>query len=257
MSDHRPGRTGPVANSVRAWHTTPMSDTPVRYELSDGVAVLTMDDGKVNALNPAMLEALDGAFTRAGSEAKAVVLQGREGRFCAGFDMKIMMSGPDNARALVAAGAEQLMRIYEYPKPVVVACTGHAVAGGALILLAGDTRICARGDFKLGLNEVAIGLTLPILAQELARDRIDPRRLVEAAVQATMYGPQRAAEVGFVDRLADAPSLLDEARSEAKRLSGLPAAAYGATKRRLRRATIAHIRDTLQADMLELTGPTG
>jgi enoyl-CoA hydratase len=234
-----------------------MSDELVRYETSDDVATLTMDDGKANALSPAMIEALQDALSRAEKEAKAVVLVGRPGRFCAGFDLKIMMSGPEPAKKLVSDGADLLMRMYAFPKPLVIACTGHAIAGGALILLVGDTRICAEGEFKLGLNEVSIGMTLPVLAQELARDRLDPRHLVQATVQSTIYAPQDAAAAGFVDRVAPPESLLEQAHSEAKRLSALPEQAYAATKARLRRKTIGHIRETLEADMAEIAAPLG
>lgn len=233
-----------------------MSDPEiVHYQVEDGVALLTMDDGKANALSMAMLEQMDDALAKAKSEAKALVIAGRPGKFCAGFDLKVMMSGPAAAKELVGRGAEMLMRIYEAPMPVVAACTGHAVAGGALILLASDVRIGVLGDFKIGLNEVAIGMTLPILAQELARDRLAPTRLAEAVLHATLYGPVDAVTVGYLDRVEIPDALAGAAQQQAVGMKALPRAAYGATKRRLRRATIEHIRSTLDADLDELTGP--
>ena len=225
----------------------------VSYESRDGVALVTLDDGKANALSHDMLAAIEAALERACQSDRAVMLVGRPGKFCAGFDLKTMMSGVDAATALVSAGAALYMRLYELPLPVVAACTGHALAGGALLLLASDTRIGAEGDFKIGLNEVSISMPLPVLAQELARDRLGKRYLTEATIQARIYSPDGAAEVGYLDQLASAETLVDEAHAIAKRLADLPQPAYGLTKAKLREATIAHIRATLGSDLARLT----
>lgn len=231
-----------------------MSSSLVSFELSDDVALLRMDDGKANALSPEMLDALDAALERAEKEAKAVVLAGRPGRFCAGFDLRHMMAGPDSARALVTRGAEVLMRAYSHPQPLVVACTGHALAGGALVVLTGDLRIGAAGDFKIGLNEVAIGMPLPILAIEMARDRLDPRKLTEATLLARQYAPDAALAAGYLDEVAEPERVVPRALEEARRLSGLSNLAYSASKRALRRDSIQHIRDTLEANIREFGG---
>ena len=232
-----------------------MAEPILDYALNDGIAVISMDDGKANALSSPMMRQLHDAFDRAEKEAKAVVLVGRPGRFCAGFDLKVMMSSPENARALVGEGAELLLRIYEFPMPFVAACSGHAVAGGALVLLASDTRVGVAGEFKLGLNEVAIGMTVPILAQELARDRLAPTKLTEAVVQSTMYNPEQAATVGYLDHVVEPAALLSTASTRAAALAELPRKAYAQTKRRLRATSTALIRRTLDEDLRELTNP--
>lgn len=231
-----------------------MSTPLVTFELSDGVALLRMDDGKANALSPEMLDALDAAFDRAEREAKAVVLAGRPGRFCAGFDLRHMMAGPESARALVTRGAEVLMRAYGHPQPLVIACTGHALAGGALVVLTGDVRVGAAGEFKLGLNEVAIGMPLPILAIEMARDRLDPRKLSEATLLARQYDPEAALAVGYLDEVVAPDQVVPRALAEAGRLALLGNLAYSASKRALRRDSIQHIRDTLEANIREFGG---
>ena len=231
-----------------------MTASPATLELSDEVAIVRMDDGKANALGPAMLDALDAAFDRAEREAKAVVLAGRPGRFCAGFDLKHMMAGPESARALVTRGAEVLLRMYAHPQPLVVACTGHALAGGALVVLCGDVRLGTAGEFKLGLNEVAIGLPLPILAIELARDRLDPRHLTEATLLARQFDPEAARDAGYLDHVVPADQLLPRALEEARRLAGLGSVPFAASKRALRRDTIRHIRDTLDENIREFGG---
>ncbi len=131
----------------------------VQYDLREGVARLSLDDGKANAISHAMLDAVNGALDRAEKEAGAVLIAGRPGRFSAGFDLSVMRSGGAAVGELVGGGARLALRLYEFPSPVVAACTGHALAMGAILLLASDTRLGARGDFKLGLNEVAIGMT--------------------------------------------------------------------------------------------------
>jgi enoyl-CoA hydratase len=231
-----------------------MDTSPVHYEVAGGVAAIRLDDGKANALGPATIAAIHGALDRAERDARAVVLAGRPGRFSAGFDLKVMRQGRAELIALVTAGAELGLRLYEFPRPVVVACTGHAMAMGAILLLCADTRIGTDGDFKIGLNEVAIGLTLPAFGVELARDRLSKRHLTRATVTAELYAPTGAVAAGFLDRLAPTEVLLAEARAEADRLGALERAAFAGTKRRLRHATIARIRAGLQEDIQGMTG---
>src|SRR5579862_8984884 len=113
-----------------------MAAATVHYELCDGIAVITMDDGKANALSPAVIQALHTSLDRAEREAAAVLLTGRARRLSGGFDLSVMTSSVDAMRALVTAGADLLLRVYLFPRPVVVACNGHALAMGALLLLA-------------------------------------------------------------------------------------------------------------------------
>lgn len=225
----------------------------VNFELRDDVALIRMDDGKANAMSAPLLQGIDRALDRALSEAKAVVLMGRPGRFSAGFDLKVMMSSPEAARALVLAGGEVLMRLYEHPQPLVVACTGHAIAGGVLMVATGDVRIGVAGDFKLGLNEVANGMPVPILAHELARDRLDPRAFVSSVLLAQLSDPEDAVRVGWLDRIVSAGELETSAIDQAKALAQLPQSAYALTKRSLRRKTVAYVRETVQQNLAEFT----
>ncbi|MCA9668689.1 MAG: crotonase/enoyl-CoA hydratase family protein [Myxococcales bacterium] len=230
-----------------------MSNTEiVSYSQTDGIATIAMDDGKANALSTEMVKQLEQAFDRAAAEAKGVVVVGREGKFCAGFDLREMMAGPDSALALVKRGGELLMRIYDFPMPVVIACSGHAMAGGALLVATGDTRLGAQGAFKIGLNEVQVSMPVPILAHELARDRLLPTELFASVVQAKIYDPDGAARAGWLDRVVAPEKLLDEARAVARELMKLPARAYAMSKHSLRRGTIKHIRDTLESNVAEL-----
>jgi enoyl-CoA hydratase len=216
-----------------------------------------MDDGKANALSDVMIAELIAALDRAEKEASAIVLAGRAERFCAGFDLKVMMSGPDNAKALLRRGSALLMKLYGVSIPLVVACTGHALAGGALVLLTADVRVGASGAYRIGLNEVSIGMPVPVLAMELARDRIATRELGRATLEATIYDPDGAVRAGYLDTVVAPGEVLTKAMGEAARLGGLARTAYAATKSRLRGKTIQHINDTLESDMASLLAPLG
>lgn len=226
----------------------------MQTRVEDGIAVVRLDDGRANALSPEVVASLQSALDRAEKEARAVVVMGREGRLSGGFDLATMRSGPSEVRALVHAGAELFLRMLSHPLPLVVGCSGHAVAAGAILLLAADARLGARGDYKIGLSEVAIGLTLPIFALELARERLSRRHFVAATTQARMYAPDAAVDAGYLDRLVDAAALEDEARAEAARLAALAQPAFRDTKARAHAALLARVRETLDADLDRLTG---
>jgi enoyl-CoA hydratase len=226
-----------------------MSDH-VSYTLVGDVAHIAIDDGKANALSHAVIDAVNAALDRAVAEAKAVVLSGRPGRFSAGFDLSVMNGGIDAVRALVRAGAELSMRIYELDRPVVIACTGHALAAGAILLMSADVRIGAAGAFKIGLNEVAIGMPVPVFAAELARDRLSRRHLTAATALATIYDPAGAVDAGYLDETQPPEAVLDAALERAASLAAAcNLRAFAATRTRLRGAVAAHVRATLDADI--------
>lgn len=233
-----------------------MTKSHVHYEERGRVAVIRLDDGKVNALSPDLITALTETLEHARARARAIALFGRPDRFSAGFDLRVMMSSPEAMRDLVRAGCELLMRVYEYPLPVVMGCTGHALAAGVLLLATGDVRIGVRGDFKLGLNELAKSMPVPIFAQELARDRLDPRALVAATLGATVYEPEDALGVGWLDRLVDADELEEHVIETARAMVPLSGNAFAVTKRTLRRRTIEYVRATLADNLAEFAvGP--
>jgi enoyl-CoA hydratase len=226
----------------------------VSYELDGEVAVVRLDDGKVNTIPPATVDALVAALDRAEGEANSLLIVGREGKLSAGFDLEVMTSGVEPMRALVGSGARLLMRLYGSPLPVVVACTGHALAMGALLLLAADSRIGIDGPAKIGLNEVSIGMGLPVFAVELARDRLDPRWFTASVIQGQVFGPSGAVTAGYLDRLVPADQVVDEALGQARVLAGLRRGAVRETKGRARGAMIERVLAGLDADMAA-TGP--
>lgn len=232
-----------------------MSERALSYELDGKVAVLSIDDGRANAVGHDLIDDINAALDRAEKEARAVLIIGRPGRFSAGFDLSVMTGSVDGMQNLVKAGAEMLVRLYMHPQPVVAACTGHALAAGALMLLASDTRIGVKGDFKVGLNEVAIGMGLPIFGVELARDRLSKRHLTAAVSQGTVYSPDEACDVGYLDRVVGEDDLIETARQESQRLAGLTTGAVALTKITLRGRTADYINATLEEDMASIAPP--
>lgn len=183
-----------------------------RYELAEGIATITLDDGKANALSVILLRELAARLDQAEADGAVVVLTGRPQRFSAGFDLR---TEPEGWPAMLLAGAQTAVRLLTFPRPTVIACTGHAVAMGALLLVSADLRIGAAGEFKIGLNEVAIGMTLPWFAIALARHRLTPAAFDRYIVTGTLLGPELAREAGFLDELAAPEALTDAAQSRA------------------------------------------
>jgi len=221
----------------------------VKYELNEGISTVTMDDGKANAFSLDMLEALHGALDRAERDRSVIVLRGREGRFSAGFDLKVFQEQPDRIAEMVGSGARLAERLLSWERPVLAACTGHAVAAGAFTLLAADSRIGLEGPFQIGLNEVAIGLTVPLFVVELARRRLAPAAFDQAVVTAAMFAPSDAAAAGFLDRVVPSGDFDAAVATEAERLAALPAEAHRATKQRARGASLSAIRQAIETEL--------
>ncbi len=213
---------------------TTIDDGPVR--------VLTLDDGKANALSPDVMSALSEELDRAEADAqvRSLVLAGRPGRFSAGFDLSIMQSGDWSAIVnLVADGGALVRKIYGLGLPVVAAANGHALAAGALLLLGCDVRLGADVEAKIGLNEVAIGMVLPGWAFTLCEARLSPRFTQRALLNARITKPADAVEVGFLDEVTPADDLMARALAEASTLATLDPAAYKASVAAYRGPTLA------------------
>ncbi len=195
--------------------------------------LLTMDDGKANALSFAMLDALAEGLDGASID-KPLVLAGRPGKFSAGFDLSVMGKGGEDAVRLLGQGANMALKLLKFEAPVVLAVTGHALAMGALFCLSADYRLGVRGNFKLGLNEVAIGMTLPWFGVELARARLDGRQLNEAVSLARIYSPDEAVQVGYLDNAVDEEEFAAQLEAVVAGFGALDMKAHRETKARVR-----------------------
>ncbi len=203
----------------------------VTLDLTDGIACIRMDDGKKNAITPAAAADLAAALDEAEAKADALVLGGRPGSFCAGFDLATMTGGDAKASVeLGRAGGRLALRLYGYPKPLVAACTGHAFTIGALWLLAADTRIGEKGPFKLAMTETKMGVVLPVWAFELLEARIAKPHFVPVVAPSKIYDPASAIDAGFLDEVVPAGRSETVALELASELSKLPLAAYAGNK---------------------------
>lgn len=227
---------------------------PVTCTLDEqGLATIRLDDGKANALSPSLIAAVHAALDRAEAAAATVVLTGRPGRFSGGFDLTILTGGGEGAANLLRAGFELSQRILSHSRGVVIACSGHAIAMGAFLLLSGDHRIgISGGGHRICTNEVALGMTMPHAAIEVCRLRLTPSALQQAVVLATPYDHDRAIAAGFLDEVVPEAELLSSARTAALRRHGLNVGALQATKLRLRASALAAMKDAIDRDGREL-----
>ncbi|QYG91897.1 crotonase/enoyl-CoA hydratase family protein [Iamia sp. SCSIO 61187] len=230
-----------------------MSDTRLTYADDGAVATIALDDGRANVLSPAMQADIGAALDRAESAGAAVLLTGRPGRFSGGFDLAVMAQGGTAAADMVIGGFELAHRLLSFPRPVVVACTGHAIAMGAFLLTAADVRIgIAEGAHRIQANEVQIGMTLPRAAIEVCRGVLSPAGLRSALDLATPFDHGAAVGVGFLDEVVPEPDLAARARQVAGRAAGLDAVAHRRTKLRTRAPLLDALRAAIDADRTEL-----
>lgn len=224
----------------------------VTYSLQDGIATLTLSNGKVNAISPDLMASFNRALDQAEQDKAVVIITGQPGILSGGYDLKVMMSGPQAALDMVEMGSRLARRLLAHPFPVVVACPGHAVAKGAFLLLSADYRVGVEGPFQIGLNEVKIGMTMHQVGIAIARDRLMPAFFQRAVVNAEMFSPQGAIAAGFLDQTVPADQLMTAASTMAQHLKGLNLGAHRKTKLKVRKALL----DTLDAaiDVDKVTG---
>lgn len=229
-----------------------MTTSLVRYELNGPIATIVMDDGKSNVVSPRFQSDLNAALDKAEKAKAVVLLSGREDVFSAGFDLNIIRKGgPSETLSMLRGGFELSERILSFPTPVVMACTGHALAMGAFLVLSGDYRVGTAGDFKLGTNEVAIGLTMPRAGVEICRQRLLPAHLTRAALLAEIYNPETACAAGFLDIVLPASEVQAHAAAAAARYAELDMRAHYRTKLRVRADALRAIRSGIRMDMLD------
>jgi enoyl-CoA hydratase len=215
----------------------------VTYSLEDGIATLTLNNGKVNAFSHELIAQFNSALDKAQAERAVVIVTGQPGILSGGYDLKVMMSGPQNAIDLVAAGSTLARRMLAHPQPIIVACPGHAVAKGAFVLLSADYRIGVEGPFTIGLNEVKIGMTMHHVGIAIAQDRLTKPAFQRAVINAEMFTPQGAVTAGFLDLVVATEQLMATAREVAQQMKKLNMNAHKNTKLKVRKTLL----DTLDA----------
>ena len=221
----------------------------VECKHQDKYTLIQMDDGKANALGFEMLAQLDSALDQAGEAGKVAIICGRPGKFSAGFDLSVMGEGGDGMLKLLRSGSTISRRLLAFPTPVILAVSGHAIAMGALLTLSADYRIGVHGTYKIGLNEVAIGMTLPYFGIELARERLARTHFASAVTMAKLYDSVGAVEAGFLDEVVSEEDLVERAIAKAEQLAELDMEAHKNTKARTRETFMAALEEAVKKEL--------
>ena len=228
-----------------------MSDL-IAYHLEDGIATLTLSNGKVNAISPQVIADFNAALDRAEQDRAVVIITGQPGILSGGYDLKVMTAGPEQAVNLVTQGSTLARRLLAHPFPVVVACPGHAVAKGAFLLLSVDYRIGVDGPFSIGLNEVQIGMTMHHAGIELARDRLRKSVFHRSVINGEMFNPQHAMDAGFLDKVVQPEELHTAALAAARQLKKINMKAHKNTKLKVRKALLDTLDNAIELDQAHL-----
>ncbi|HEX6095964.1 MAG TPA: enoyl-CoA hydratase/isomerase family protein [Thermoanaerobaculia bacterium] len=207
---------------------------------SDGIVTLRLNHGKVAALDIELLDAMALAFTElADSDARAVILTGTGSSFSAGVDLfRVVDGGRDYVARFFPALARFMLDLFAFPKPLVVAVNGHAVAGGCIFTLCGDYRLMADGNGRIGMPELLVGVPFPASVLEVIRFALPPQHLQELIYTGRTVKPDEALRLGIVDEITD--YLPTRAEAIARQFATLPSQAFGLAKRQLRDRTISH-----------------
>jgi enoyl-CoA hydratase len=220
----------------------------------DGIVTLRLTHGKASALDIELLEATALAIAEVGaSDARAIILTGTGSIFSAGVDLfRLIDGGRAYAERFVPALSQMLLDLFAFPKPLVVAVNGHAIAGGCIFTLCGDYRLMAAGTARIGIPELLVGVPFPAAVLEVIRFALPPQHVQMLMYTARGVPPDEALHLGIIDEVTD--SLEARANEVARHLASLPAGAFALAKRQLRDAAITrakHYAHELDGDVLE------
>jgi enoyl-CoA hydratase len=216
----------------------------VLLEEADSVATIRIDDGKANAFSEDLLSALSDALDVAIARDRAALIVGRDGFLSAGFDLSVMRAGAAARKTLVLAGLELALKIFESPVPVIVCCTGHAIAAGTLLLLPSEHVLVPDAQVKIGFNETAIGIELSPFVLALARYRLLPSAYNQI-LRGQLLGAADAQQAGYVDEIVPPDELLPRSLEVAQHFAGLDPLSYRRTKEAMRSDTASSLRAAL------------
>ena len=217
-------------------------------DVENKVATITIQNGKVNAISHQVIDELNAALDKAQEAEAVVVITGKPGMLSGGYDLNVMRESMSSAMQLVEKGSTLSRRLLAFPYPVLVACPGHAVAKGAFLLLSADYRIGVEGDFKIGLNEVAIGMSMHDAGVELARGRLAPVFFNRSVILAEMVSPQDAITMGFLDKVVDESQFLPTVNFIAQAMTKLDMKAHYNTKLKARADLLKRLDAAIEKD---------
>jgi enoyl-CoA hydratase len=221
----------------------------VTYQSEETYAIITINNGKANAISHEVIAGLNKSLDKASEENKVVILTGKTGFFSAGFDLKVMSKSPESAKELVTKGSKLSLRMLSFPQPIIVACSGHAIAKGAFLLLSADYRIGVEGAFKIGLNEVMIGMTMHNAGIAIAKARLSEVYLNRSVNNAEMYSSKQAIEAGFLDIIVPPEDLMLTAIKVAEMSAKLNKKAHAETKLKVRKQHLEALEIAIELDL--------
>lgn len=223
-----------------------MSNEFASLKREGSISIITMDDGKANAFSVAMIAAFNGCLDDVPKDSGTLVITGRGNIFSGGFDLKTINSGDAEAAKLMSIGGLTLFTdIFSFPRPVVIACNGHAVALGAFILLTADYRIGADGDFRVWANEIGNNMTVPECILEVTKIRIEQSHWYRAILHSEPYPIQEAIAPGYLDEVVPKETLMDAALAKAEDLAKLGHPFYAITKNWAQAELLQRMRSTI------------
>jgi enoyl-CoA hydratase len=223
----------------------------VHYKSEENQAVITIANGKANAISHEVIEGINLALDKALEENKVVVLTGQPGIFSAGFDLKVMTKSAESAKELVTKGSKLSLRMLSFTKPIIAACNGHAIAKGGFLLLSCDYRIGVEGDYKIGLNEVQIGMTMHHAGIAIARAKLAHTYLDRSVNNSEIFNSKEAVKAGFLDVLVSEDELMSSAIKAAALFSKLNEKAHAETKIKVRKPHLIALEKGIELDLKE------
>ncbi|WP_339883083.1 crotonase/enoyl-CoA hydratase family protein [Polaribacter vadi] len=220
----------------------------VTYQSEENYAIITINNGKANAISHEVVAGINAGLDKAKQEDKVVILTGTQGIFSGGFDLKVMTKSPEAALELVTKGSQLSHRMLSFPKPIILACNGHAIAKGAFLLLSVDYRIGVEGDFRIGLNEVMIGMTMHNAGIAIAKARLSEVYLNRSVNNAEIFSSKDAVKAGFLDMIVPENHLLPTAIKVAEMFTKLNKKAHAETKLKVRKHHLEALANAIELD---------
>lgn len=228
----------------------------IHYELDKEIALMTMDDGKVNAMDFLFFDEMGKAMDRLeGDGAKAAIIAGRPGCFSGGLDLKFMPSlSSTDLVAFLDLFARTMLRVFSLPIPTIAVCTGHTIAGGGILAFACDLRFVVDGPYRIQMNEMVTGIPFPSWMLLIGRSTIPAQGLTEIFLHAKTYSPKEAVEKEiFQGLIAKQEDGISFARAQTEHLKTLNRKAYSLSKERMRASEIEHSLELLKGELQSVT----
>ncbi len=223
----------------------------LRIEDKDGIVIVRMEHGKVNAIDRELLESVRSTLAEIeASDARGAVLTGRGGAFSAGVDLfRVLDGGAEYLSEFLPVLSDALRELAEFPKPLVAAMNGHAIAGGCILACACDYRVLAEGSGKIGVPELLVGVPFPAVPLEIVRAVVPSRHLQEVLLLGKLYQGADALDRGLADEIVPLDQVEDRALAIACSMAGVGAGTFALSKRQVRQPMLDRMERT--ADRFE------